>query len=176
MTDSILMNWLEAQWREAQDFAAASERLDLEPAGGSPPSAYLATFDCSGLIRDSRGDIRRHDSFHIWIQLGADHLRRVDPLRLAMCREPLWHPNALPTPFGSIICPGAARPGIGLLALLEQYYGVLTWQKVNRSDPLNPTAADWARSWDGKPIDDRPLRGRSLHLRLKPLAARKEES
>jgi hypothetical protein len=170
MVDAIFGHWLRAQHEDALALTRESDRLRVLPAGEAPALAYVVELDCRGLIRSAQGEVQQHEGFHIWIGFREDHLRRVDPLRLAMCKEPLWHPNALATPIGSMICPGAARPGVGLTALIEQYYSILTWQKVNRADALNPEACEWSRNWDGKPIDDRPLRRRKLQIRLTPAA------
>lgn len=170
MADSIFEHWLRAQQQDAHALVKTSDRIRVLPGGGEPARTYMVEFDCRGLIRGPLGEVQQHEGFRILIGFGPDHLRRVDPMRLGVCQEPLWHPNALPTPIGSIICPGAARPGIGLAALIEQYYSILTWQKVNRADPLNPGACQWSRKWDGKPIDDRPLRRHTLQIQLKPAA------
>lgn len=165
--DRIFASWLERQETDWNAFAGLTDLVTVTRCSPeSPCQKFLAEFRCKGLIwHPERGAVEA-GHFLAGIYFGEDHLRRIDPLQLVWLLSPaqVWHPNVL----GSALCTGHLRPGVGLIDILYQVYGILTYQNFNLGDFLNPDAAAWARDNRARfPIDGRPLKRRNFSLEVR---------
>ncbi len=175
--DRIFKAFLESQLEEGQALAADSDILDLLPLenpGAGPAQRYIADLHCRGLVQTEKNEIREWNDFCVGIYFSANYLRSVDPYILLTWLGPpspknpnlfTWHPNiSMKAP---LICVGRIIPGMPLTDLVHQIYEIVSYQKFtpNEFDSLNKSACSWARSnSDRFPIDDRPLRRRTLNL------------
>lgn len=169
MPDSIFEGFLEDQIREGLELVRTSELLTILPLDRQ---RYVVEFGCKGLVRAADGEVRTASRFAAGIQFGPNHLRKVEPLEVVRWFGPVnvWHPNIRPE-MGAV-CIGRMGPGVGLVELVYQLFEMVTWRRATLHDALNHEAAQWARNhWDGKPVEERGLRGtgagrRELGLRF----------
>jgi hypothetical protein len=162
MHDAIMEGFLQRQLQEGMGLSSSSDILELFPLD---PQHYMVAFHCKGLVRDGTS-VEEADDFRMGIYFGPDHLRRLDPGQLITWFSPLniWHPNVKP-PF---VCVGDMTPGVGLAQLLYQLHEIITWRRLTIHHPLNPDASQWARHNQHRyPVDTRPLRRRTLQLKIK---------
>ena len=167
MKDKILEAYLGRQFEEGSNLAENSDLLDLMPLEGQPPHRYLAHLTCNGLVRTAAGEVVESNSFLVGIQFPEHHLDRFDPDRVLTWLHPLnvFHPNVLP-PF---CCLGRLPPGASLVELLYQVFELITFNRLTmrEDDALNHAACVWSRQNQHRfPIDSRPLRRRTLSLRV----------
>jgi hypothetical protein len=172
MQDKIFEAFLKRQNDEGMALAGSSDLLDLYPMGGDPPNRYIAQFHCKGLMRSKNGDIVEAERFEVGIWFPSDYLRRAEPFQVLTWLGPpgVFHPNiGEKAPF---ICVGKLKPNTPLTDILYQCFEIITYNKVTmrEDDALNPDACVWARENQHKfPIDRRPLKRRTLDLRIEPL-------
>jgi hypothetical protein len=158
--DRVFSNFLERQREEGMALAAASELVDLRPLDSAPSAAYLARFNCTGLVSHN-GKILEHDDFLVGIRFPDSYLRQFDTARVLTWCAPheIWHPN-IRTPF---VCVGDMQPGTPLVDLLFQIHEIITYHNVEMREhrALNHDACAWARNHTHRfPVDRRPLKRR----------------
>jgi hypothetical protein len=174
--DEILSAFLTTQYKEGMALAAASDLLELFVASsGTPPQRYLARFRCTGLLYVTDGKIVPGNDFSVGLWFPDDYLHRANPAQVVTWLSPraVWHPNILP-PF---LCVGRVVPGTSLVDLLYQIFEIITYNKVTmrEDDALNKEACAWARHHqDQFPVDTRPLKRRTLALRVETLTLRED--
>ena len=148
------------------ELAASSDGiLSVEAAPMDCPTVYIATFRCRGLVRDTRtGDVTENDRWVIGFRFPSDYLRTVEPLQLVNVLHPCgplipWHPNIR----GPFVCLGNVTPGKPPVDIFWQVYEIITGNKFNTGDCLNPDAAEFYRNRIASfPIDRRPLARRQV--------------
>jgi ubiquitin-protein ligase len=88
-------------------------------------------------------------------------LRLIEPTRP-------FHPNICPS-TGAICL--EIYPGESLLEIVESLHDLLRWRlrQYDERDALNKAACAWGRDHVHQPIDDRPLFGRRLQIKLEPV-------
>jgi ubiquitin-protein ligase len=157
--DQVRQSFLIRQREEGMALAAGSDLLDLQPIGGAAPEKYIAAFQCRGLVRHGDGSIRGADRFGIGIVFPPDYHQRADTFEVLTLLHPrnVWHPNIhAQTPH---ICIGWLSPGTSLVDILYQCFELLTFNRFQTADALNPDASAWVRSHPELfPIDRRPLK------------------
>ncbi len=159
--DPIAEGFFRAASRDILKLAAASGGiLSVEPGPGDPPTIFIAHFQCDGLVRHSAtGEIRRNNQWIVGLRFPSDYLRQVEPTMLTTLLHPAgtwqpWHPNML----GPFICLGHINPGTPACEIIWQLYEVITGNKAQTADCLNPAAAEFLRNNpDAFPVDRRPL-------------------
>jgi len=169
MRDRVFENFLEKQLAEGMELARDSDLLELQPQPFPLPWCYVADFRCKGLVREPGGEVTNADHFRVGILFPENYLRKVNAAEVLTWLGPshVWHPNIsnrLP-----VICVGRLYPGTRLLDIIYQLYEIITYQKVTmvEHDALNKEACVWARhNTDRFPIDNRPLKRRSLMLEV----------
>jgi hypothetical protein len=164
MTDVVFRDFLQTQLEEGLALAAASDLVEIVPAGssggGTPPQRYVVRFRCTGLVRRAGGAIVEADDFTAGVWLRDDHLRAVDPRYLVTWLAPrtIHHPNVL-APW---VCLGRTPVGISLVEIVHQLHAIITYTKATLDDALNGIAAAWAREHLHLcPVDRRPLKRRA---------------
>lgn len=172
--DRILESFLERQLEEGMALAADSDRVDLMPLPGSqPPSRYLVSFQCTGLVLGTGGPAELDGRYDLGTWFPSDYLRRANPAQVITWLAPrgIWHPNIGPTPLSAAhpiyVCPGHLSPGTPLVDLLYQCFEIITFNKVTmrEDDALNKPACVWARAHQDRfPLDRRPLKRRELQI------------
>ena len=168
--DPVFETFLERQLRLGLQLAGESDLLDLLPVPESPPSQYLAHFNCRGLVWRSNEAVEV-ESFLVGIHFPRTYLQFPSP-GIVTWLEPgeIWHPNIL-GPAGHI-CLGNLAPGTPLDSILEQCFRIITYQKLTmrEDDALNHDACVWARRNQHRfPIDPRPLRRQTRAIRAEVL-------
>lgn len=164
MRDEVLDRFLRRQHDEAMALAADSDLLDLQAIDPEPSRTYVATFRCTGLVRDGDG-VREADRFDVGIRFPLDYLRTAPKAGqvLTWLGPPhVFHPNIR----FPLICAGRMLANTTLVDLLHQVFEIITFQNVcmQEHDALNTAACAWARAHvDRFPIDRRPLRRSRLH-------------
>ena len=159
-----LTRFLDSQYAQGLELAAASDLLELVPIGPAPVQRYIARLGCRGLVRTDRGEIEESVGCVVGIHFPEDYLRRVQPLEIVrwIAPENVFHPNCALAPNGvPVVCVGKIPPGTPLVALIEAAAEIFSWQKVlpAESDALDAEACQWARRHPERlPVDDRPLR------------------
>ena len=168
--DPVFETFLERQLRLGLQLAGESDLLDLLPVPESPPSQYLAHFNCRGLVWRGNEAVEA-ESFLVGIHFPRTYLQFPSP-GIVTWLEPgeIWHPNIL-GPAGHI-CLGNLAPGTPLDSILEQCFRIITYQKLTmrEDDALNHDACVWARRNQHRfPIDPRPLRRQTRAIRAEVL-------
>jgi len=167
VNDKIIAAFLARQYEDGMALARDSDLLDLEPIGPPPVQRYVARFHCSGLCRTPAGDITETLGAAVGIYFPDDYLRRIDPYQILVWLGPpdAWHPNI--SNQAPLVCLGRLGPGTRLVEILYQLYEMITYQRYATHDALNHDAAAWARqNQDRFPVDARPLKRRSLRLKI----------
>jgi len=159
--DRILTRFLERQLEEGMALAAQSDLLDLTPLGPHPAPAYVARFECRGLVRRG-GQVLEHDEFHVGLHFDEAYLRRFDTARVLTWLAPAepFHPN-IARPY---VCVGRMPAGTPLVDLLYQVFEIITYHNVEMREPnaLDHEACVWARRNQHRfPLDRRPLKRRT---------------
>ena len=162
--DEIYHRYLASSLPKALKLAAASAgRLTIEPEPADPPAAYIARFRCRGYVRDTRtGAISTNDDWLFGIRFPEDFVKVVRPGEVVTLLHPLgsreaWHAN-LRGPF----CCLTLKPGMDIEQILWAIHDLITGNKFNIAEPLNPAAAEWLRNNPtAYPADRRPLVGSS---------------
>jgi hypothetical protein len=176
MADDILDSFLRHEIERARQLAAASAVLTftLEPV--DLPRRFVAEYRCQGLVREPDGTIHEADRWLVGISIPDNYLRgpTVDPFRILTWlgggSADVFHPNIR----SPLICIGRLDPGMDFQFLLYQLYEIITWQKFQLADCLNPEAAQWARhNLNRLPIDPRPLQRARLELECETLPGSK---
>jgi hypothetical protein len=165
MTDRVFEAFLQEQMRQGAALARQSDLLELAVLA---PDRYLARYQCKGLVRELSGEIVEATDFAVGIWFPANHLAEVHATQLLTWLHPLnvFHPNIRP-PF---VCVGHVLPGIELTDLLYQVFEIISFHNWSPEDALNPDAAQWARNNASRfPLDDRPLKRRSIDLEVREL-------
>ena len=172
MADRILESFLARQETEGRALADESDLLSLLPIG-SPADRYLVEFRCKGLVERAPGDVVEARLFRLGVWFPSTYLRAANPFHVLTWLGPhnVWHPNISAT--DPIICVGHLAPGTGLVDILYQVFDIVSWNKatLREDDALNAAACQWARRHpDRFPVDRRPLKRRSLALRVADLS------
>ena len=173
MNDRVLRGFLVQQFEEGMALAQASDLFDLIPvgeSGGEPPQNYMAIFHCKGLVSRGGGEIGECNHIEVAITFGSDYLRCADTYRVLTFLGPInfFHPNV----SAPAICIGALEPASKLQDIIYRVFDVITYKKVTmrEDNALNKAACVWARRNQHRfPVDDRPLKRRTLSLRTTPV-------
>jgi hypothetical protein len=174
--DKVLEGFLKKQFEEGMALADASDLLDLMPLDPPVPQRYIATFSCTGLVRQRTGAVTEANHFEVGIWMPDDFLCVADPFRVLTWFRPrhIWHPNiSNRDPF---ICVGRMLPGTGLVDLLTKIHEIITYNKVTmrEDDALNKECCAWARRNIGRfPVDRRSLRRRALDISVETIEVAK---
>ncbi len=176
--DRVFDAFMERQLQQGLELDADSDIVDLLPLGvpgaGPAPQRYIVEFHCRGLVRTENSGIREWTEFRVGIFFPSNYLRSADPFEMLTWLGPptpehpnvfVWHPNV--SVKAPILCVGRISPGMPLTDLVHQVYEIISYQKYtpNEFDSLNKACCSWARTHSDRfPIDDRPLRRRTLNL------------
>jgi len=168
--DPIFERFFRRQVEEGMALAAGSDLLELELWQPAPPH-FVATYRCSGIVRDSDGQIREANFFQAGIWFPPDYLRRIEPFEILRWFGPpnIWHPNV--STKVPLICVGRLTPGTPLVDILYQIFEIITYRRYmpREDDSLNRECCAWARENQHRfPIDRRPLKRRPLNLVVHP--------
>ncbi len=161
MRDQILQAFLQRQYDEGMELAAASDILNLVPVRGEPPSRYIMEFHCTGLTRVD-GAVGETAMSVVGLNFPADYLRRVaNAAHILMWIHPpsVFHPNI----SDRFICVGDIKPGTGIADIAHRVYEIISYQNFtpNESDSLSAEACVWTRQrMQCFPVDARPLKRR----------------
>lgn len=168
--DPVFGAFLANQHAALMELAAQSDLFSVEPIrdtdeSDTPPSAYVITFHCKGLVMNREGNVEEADSFKVGIRFEDEYLRG-DTTGAVRWLGPFHAYN--PQINGPFICLGKISPNTGIVDLIYRIYDVLRFANVAPHDALNPEAAAWARNhMERFPVDARPLlrrRGRTQVL------------
>lgn len=167
--DPVFTAFLHRQLEEGMALASESDLLALAPLDEPPHDRYVAEFRCRGLVRGADTEVVEADRFAVGIWFPARYLRYASPWEVLTWLGPrnVFHPNI--SDLVPAICVGRLVPGTPLVDLLYQCFEIITWKKVTmrEDDALNHTACVWARDNQSRfPIDPRPLKRRSLQLKV----------
>src|SRR5262249_25585064 len=114
----LLTRFLDSQYAQGLELAAASDLLELVPIGAAPVQRYIARLGCRGLVRTDRGEIEESVGCVVGIHFPEDYLRRVQPLEIVrwIAPENVFHPNCALAPNGvPVVCVGKIPPGTPLV-------------------------------------------------------------
>ena len=167
--DQILNTFLKKQREDATKLADESDLLALRVIDDQ---RFIATFACTGLVRDPTGRVQLHNRFDVGIRLPEDYLRRVNPNEVLTWLGPqeIFHPNIK----APCICLGAITPGTALTELLHRIYELITYQNVTmrEDDAFDWDACAWARrNREQLPLDARPIKRRTASASAEPVWA-----
>ncbi len=177
--DNVFRAFLMRQFEEGMGLAESSDLLHLIPLDGPPPQHYMAHFGCRGLVKSPSGDIVEAEGFGVGITFASDYLRCARPFEAVSWLGPnnVWHPNIGRGPFRKsgplFICLGQLKVGTPLVDILYQCWEIITFAKrtLREDDALNWDACAWARRTTHRfPVDDRPLRRRSIDFEVEPVS------
>ncbi len=159
MSDLVRTSFLLAQEREGLRLAEESDILSLEPLASPPHERYVLRFAAQSVLADRDGPREGSGVFVVGVWFPGDYLQRVAIPQVLTWLGPreLFHPNV----NGPFLCLGPFRPGTPLVEICYRVYSVISYQNYGLANPLNPTAAAWARRHlDRFPVDPRPLKRR----------------
>lgn len=140
--------------------------LEAVNLGTQVPWLWRLTFATRGLELGADDRLRPAERHTVAVRFGADYLRRADRFEVLRLMEPAraFHPN-LRAPF---ICL-EVWPGQPLVEMCESLHALFAWRlrQLTETDALNPAACAWGRAnIERLPLDDRPLFGRAMAIRL----------
>ena len=158
MSFNIRKTRLRNEFRRVQELVDRSELIHLVATDGNPPDRYKIRFTCTGVesVRPNGQPILRN-VHEVSIYLHAEYPLKQPQLKWL---TPIFHPNIHVT---GAVCIGpwwAAKTIDELLLTLGE---MVQYKNLDPTDPMNSKAASWSqRNKRIFPIDDRPLKGRSL--------------
>jgi hypothetical protein len=126
------------------------------------------------MVRDKSGSISIVDEHVVALRFLPDYLRHADRFQMLGLVEPrnAWHPNIAPRDHdhAGAICV-EIYPGESVVEIAESLHDLIRWRlrQYDERDALNAAACAYGRTHVDKPIDDRPLFGRRVHVELKPV-------
>ena len=139
MADSIFMEFLEQETREARRLAEQSDVLTLVRVPIPFEGLFLAEFKVPYLVLGPDGAIDvAPGPVGVMIRMEPDYLLHVDPLGFAQIREPqFFHPNHR----WPALCVGEVRPATSLRHALTHLYDIICYRNYATDDALDPVAA-----------------------------------
>ncbi len=154
------IRFLRAQHAAALLMNEESHLVHIEPIPDEdPPSRYLVTFSCTGLVGTSAENVRQAAQFAVGIWFPEDYLRTAEPGRVLTWLAPveIYHPNVA-APY---ICAGPIHPATRLVELVHRVHDIITYANygTDERDCLNREACRYARANTHLfPLDTRPLK------------------
>ncbi|RME56377.1 MAG: hypothetical protein D6795_01540 [Deltaproteobacteria bacterium] len=129
---------------------------------GTPPTRYLLTFRCRGLMR-VEDRIVISDFHQCRMLLGAHYPSHPPDVTWL---TPIFHPNIR----GEAVCHSSHWAASWSLAdFVAELADMIRLAKHNVNSPLDRVAADWVRrNLEKLPLDPRSLRGPSVTIRVSP--------
>jgi ubiquitin-protein ligase len=158
MSFDIRETRLRNDYERIRDLVNRSELIQILNTEGDPPEKYLIRFTCRGIEKlapNGKPVFRaRHE---VRIYLHAEYPLKQPQLKWL---TPIFHPNIHST---GAVCIGAWWPAKTLDELLLTLGEMVQYKNLGPKDPMNSKAAAWAlRNKRMFPIDNRPLKGKSL--------------
>lgn len=158
----VVDGFLKRQQREGQALAAASDIFSVSAVSGNPPWRYLLQYTCRSLVlSDDR--VEEAGFFQVGLTFGPDHLSvppEIPHLLQWLQPRQIFHPNVMNNPVGpQFLCIGDVACGTGIVEIAHRVYELISYQRFNSADGLNPDACAWVRKNVHRfPMDPRPLR------------------
>ena len=163
--DPAMASFLDVVRAEAHEINARHGLVECVELGGRQPWLWKLVFSSTGLVNIDH-ELAQIDRHTVSVRFLPGYLRRVDRFQTLALIEPLeaFHPN-IRHPFLCV----EVYPAQPLREIVESLHSLFTWRLKNlrEEDALNPDACRWGRAHiDELPIDDRPLFGSRLTIRI----------
>lgn len=139
-----------------------SQLIQVVQTDGDPPEKYLVRFTCRGVekLRPGGQPVYR-ENHEVSIYLHAEYPLKQPQLKWL---TPIFHPNIHSS---GAVCIGAWWPAKTLDELILTLGEMVQYKNLGPKDPMNSRAAAWAiRNRRHFPVDDRPLKGRSVEEQI----------
>lgn len=162
MSFDIRETRLRNDYARIRELINRSQLIHIERAEGNPPEKYVIRFTCRGVEKlTSAGKPVYRDDHEVSIYLHAEYPLKQPHLKWM---TPIFHPNIHST---GAVCIGAWWPAKTLDELILTLGEMVQYKNLGPKDPMNSRAATWAlRNKRHFPVDDRPLKGRSLEDKI----------
>jgi len=155
-----LQKRLAQEHRWLNDLAANSDLIEVEPKEGSPPTKYLVTFKCRGMmLRPNNGKpcLTANHVMEIYLPAGIPGYPNEAPY--VTCLTPHFHPNI--SQENNMVCIGIERDwesSLDIAWLVTHIADMITYRVYGFEKPYNKEAVKWAKANEAKlPLDNRPL-------------------
>ncbi len=158
MSFDIRETRLRNDYQRIRELVNRSDLIRILLTDGDPPEKYLIQFACRGVEKlTATGRPIYRDVHEVSIYLHAEYPLKQPQLKW---RTPIFHPNIHST---GAVCIGAWWPAKTLDELILTLGEMVQYKNLGPKDPMNSKAASWAiRNKRHFPVDNRPLKGRSL--------------
>lgn len=158
MSFDIRETRLRNDYQRIRELVDRSDLIRVLQTDGDPPEKYLVQFSCLGIESVGPGGKPQYrDRHEVSIYLHAEYPLKQPHLKWL---TPIFHPNIHST---GAVCIGAWWPAKTLDELLLTLGEMVQYKNLGPKDPMNSKAAAWAlRHQRLFPVDQRPLKGRSL--------------
>jgi ubiquitin-protein ligase len=146
--------------RSLKELAAKSDLIKVEPKEGKPPTKYLVTFKCRGMmLRPNNGKpcLTANHVMEIYLPAGIPGYPNEAPY--VICLTPHFHPNI--SQENNMVCIGIERDwesSLDIAWLVTHLADMITYRVYGFEKPYNKEAVKWAKANKAKlPVDNRPL-------------------
>lgn len=158
MAFNIRETRLRNDYNKLRELVSRSDFIRIMSSDGMPPERYVIEFTCRGVEQvRANGTPILAESHQVSVYLHAEYPLKQPQLKWM---TPIFHPNIHVT---GAVCIGAWWPAKTLDELMLTLAEMVQYKNYDPKDPMNSKAAAWAlRNQRMFPIDDRPLKGRSL--------------
>lgn len=154
---------LKIEWEKMKELQQNSDMISFSLAGAELDK-YIVSFKCKGLFwlpGAIAPSVSINHKCEIYLHLNYPR----NPPQLKWLTE-IFHPNILPPSQNGGVCIGSWTPAETLEQLCVRLAEMIQMKNYNINDPLNITAALWAKeNTRNFPVDDRPV------LKPEPLIA-----
>lgn len=171
--DRVTSDFLRQSHADLQARANPNALVTWSSLGEHVPWLFRLDYKVRGLaVGAAPGEVVPIERQSVLLRFQPDYLRSANKFEMLRLLEPvnppLFHPNV--HPVLRLLCV-EIYPGEPLLEIVESLYELFRWRlrQYDERDALNPDACAWGREHAPKPLDDRPLWGRRLQLRLDPV-------
>lgn len=172
MSFNIRETRLRNDYDRLRELVNRSDFIEIVSTEGNPPERYVIRFTCRGVedVRPNGTPVLR-EQHEVAVYLHAEYPLKQPQLKWL---TPIFQPNIHVT---GAVCIGAWWPAKTLDELMLTLGEMIQYKNFDPKDPMNSKAASWAlRNQRLFPIDDRPLKGRSLEDMIVLGDEEKEES
>jgi ubiquitin-protein ligase len=155
-----LQERLAQEYEWLKELATKSDLIEVEPTEGDPPTKYLVTLKCKGMmLHPTKGKpcLTANHVMEIYLPAGIPGYPNEAPY--VLCLTPHFHPNI--SPENNMVCIGIERDwesSLDIAWLVTHLADMITYRVYGFEKPYNQKAVKWTKANKAKlPLDTRPL-------------------
>lgn len=155
-----LQERLAQEYEWLKELATKSDLIEVEPTEGDPPTKYLVTLKCKGMMlhpTSGKPCLTANHIMEIYLPAGIPGYPNEAPY--VLCLTPHFHPNI--SPENNMVCIGIERDwesSLDIAWLVTHLADMITYRVYGFEKPYNQKAVKWAKANKAKlPLDTRLL-------------------